>query len=128
MSSVTEKIIELFNSRISTITNAIVIQQETIEKLQMYEQSWSKIVFIEEEKDSILIEEKLLVEYYLTDSQKFPRQNSIFQLFIDGIIQINDFIEKGDYFLSIDEDGFLLITFYENIQPGSTISIFAIKA
>jgi hypothetical protein len=128
MSTVTTKIIELFNSQIEALSITILAQQEKINSIQMYDNMWSLYINIDEEKDFITIDENLIVIKALTDPEKYPRQNSTFQLFLDGILQVNDYIENGDYSLAQNKDGSLLVKFYENIQPGSSITIFAIKS
>jgi len=79
------------------------------------------------ETDTIQIKENLYVKKCL-DYNKLSEQQAVFQLFLDGILQVNDTADKGDYLLMVNENNNIAVLFHEAIPAGTSISIFAIKS
>jgi hypothetical protein len=123
LSSSTSAINRLETSIYASLTNIV----DRIEKVEESSNLHAMTLICKEETDKLIITENLQVKKSL-DYYKLNKQQSQFQLFISGILQINDTADKGDYLLMIDENDNIVVLFHELIPPESTISIFAVKS
>jgi hypothetical protein len=100
---------------------------DRIEKIEESDNLYSMTVICKEETENLIITENLQVKKNI-DYYKLNKQQSQLQLFVNGILQINDTADKGDYLLMNDENDNIVTLFHEILPIGSTISIFAVKS
>ena len=100
---------------------------DRIEKIEESDSLYSMTIICKEETENIIITENLQVKKNI-DYYKLNKQQSQLQLFVNGILQINDTVDKGDYLLMNDENDNIVTLFHEILPIGSTISIFAVKS
>jgi hypothetical protein len=100
---------------------------DRIEKIEESCNLYSMTVICKEETENLIITENLQVKKNI-DYYKLNKQQSQLQLFVNGILQINDTADKGDYLLMNDENDNIVTLFHEILPIGSTISIFAVKS
>ena len=100
---------------------------DRIEKIEESDNLYSMTIICKEETENLIITENLQVKKNI-DYYKLNKQQSQLQLFINGILQINDTADKGDYLLMNDENDNIVTLFHEILPIGSTISIFAVKS
>ena len=100
---------------------------DRIEKIEESDNLYSMTIICKEETENLIITENLQVKKNI-DYYKLNKQQSQLQLFVNGILQINDTVDKGDYLLMNDENDNIVILFHEILPIRSTISIFAIKS
>lgn len=117
--------------RVYSSLSKIVDRLDSVEKklkssrdeLKLY----SKTFFCKSNTSAIVIKEHLEVKKYL-DYHKLDIQQSLFQVYVEGILQINDTIDKGDYMLTKNDNDELVVVFHETITTEATISIFSVKS
>ena len=100
---------------------------DRIEKIEESDNLYSMTIICKEETENLIITENLQVKKNI-DYYKLNKQQSQLQLFVNGILQINDTVDKGDYLLMNDENDNIVILFHEILPIRSTISIFAVKS
>lgn len=123
MSSSTSIIKRLETDIYASLTNIV----DRIEKIEAGNYLYAMTLICKEETDNLIIKENLQVKKYL-DYYKLAKQQSQFQLFVNGMLQVNDTVDKGDYLLMRDENDNIVILFHELLPVKSTISIFAVKS
>jgi len=130
MSAATTTIKRLETDIYASLTNIVDRIERSEERIKNVEEfnSMHAITFIcNEETDKVVIKDNLKVKQHI-DYHKLNKQQALFQLFIGGLLQINDTADKGDYILTLDENNNLVAFFHEMIPEETTISIFAIKS
>tara|TARA_R110001599_G_scaffold93873_1_gene244538 strand:- start:242 stop:877 length:636 start_codon:yes stop_codon:yes gene_type:complete len=123
MSSSTSIIKRLETDIYASLTNIV----DRIEKIEAGNYLYAMTLICKEETDNLIIKENLQVKKHL-DYYKLAKQQSQFQLFVNGMLQVNDTVDKGDYLLMRDENDNIVILFHELLPVKSTISIFAVKS
>lgn len=113
-----------------TLSNIVDRIERTEARIKASEEfnSMHAITFMcSEETEKVVIKENLKVKQWI-DYHELNKQQATFQIFVGGLLQINDTVDKGDYMLSLDENNDLVAFFHEMIPAETTISIFAIKS
>lgn len=130
MAAATTTIKRLETDIYASLTNIVDRIETSEERIKNVEElnNMHAITFIcSEETEKIVIKENLKVKHHIS-YHKLNKQQTLFQLFVGGMLQINDTADKGDYILSLDENSELVAHFHEMIPAETTISIFAIKS
>jgi hypothetical protein len=135
MSKVTTAILDSFDEKVKPL--AMTIDRNVDDLKMLYglvksikrrEDDLTIVLYAKKDVSSLIIEDSLLVREYFNDVKK-NRQMSVFKLFLDGMLQTNDHPDNGDYSLSLSkEKDTISINFYDDIEAGSQIVIFAVKA
>jgi len=123
MSTSTSIIKRLETDIYASLTNIV----DRIEKIEAGDYLHAMTIICKEETGNLTIKENLQVKNHL-DYFKLSKQQSQFQLFVNGILQINDTVDKGDYLLMLNENNNIVILFHELLPVKTTISIFAVKS
>jgi hypothetical protein len=134
MSAATTTIKRLETDVYKTLSNIVdrierteVRTEARIKDLEEFNSMHAITFMCSEETEKVVIKDNLKVKQY-TDYHELDKQQAMFQLFVGGLLQINDTADKGDYILSLDENNDLVAFFHEMIPAETTISIFAIKS
>ena len=114
-----------FNTRIN---ETIIYFKKQVQDIKHGDHMIIKVVYIDEPIDNVDLQAtNLLVaspEY--NNFQSLGRQRALLQVFIDGMLQINDEVHRGDYLIHCHEDT-IKLHFHEMLQPGMAITIIAVK-
>ena len=134
MSAATTTIKRLETDVYKTLSNIVdrierteVRTEARIKDLEEFNSMHAITFMCSEETEKVVIKDNLKVKQY-TDYHELDKQQAMFQLFVGGLLQINDTADKGDYILTLDENNDLIAFFHEMIPEETTISIFAIKS
>ena len=134
MSAATTTIKRLETDVYKTLSNIVdrierteVRTEARIKDLEEFNSMHAITFMCSEETEKVVIKDNLKVKQY-TDYHELDKQQAMFQLFVGGLLQINDTADKGDYILNLNENNDHIAFFHEMIPEETTISIFEIKS